>query len=97
MLCSCFQTPQTKVGAHTYTAEGLESEHEWNLHINFPEPKAVRLDLRRFEHLCWGQVIVFGMKNTTEVSYINEEEDMKSGSLSMPFFGDPYYGETSGR
>ena len=70
-------------GAHLgdYTARGLWSKSEGDLHINLLELKAVLLALRQFERLCWNQTILVCMDNTTVVSYINKEGGMRSGSL----------------
>ena len=64
-----------------YTARGLWSKSEGDLHINLLELKAVLLALRQFERLCWNQTILVCMDNTTVVSYINKEGGMRSGSL----------------
>ena len=44
-------------GAHLgdYTARGLWSKSEGDLHINLLELKAVLLALKQFEQLCWNQ------------------------------------------
>ena len=70
-------------GAHLgdYTARGLWSPSEGDLHINFLKLKAVLLALKQFERLCWNQTILICTDNTTVVSYINKEGGMKSGSL----------------
>ena len=62
-------------GAHLgdYTARGLWSKSEGDLHINLLELKAVLLALRQFERLCWNQTILVCTDNTTVVSYINKE------------------------
>ena len=45
-------------GAHLgdYTARGLWSKSEGNLHINLLELKAVLLALKQFEQLCWSSL-----------------------------------------
>ena len=70
-------------GAHLgdHTAKGVWSNSESQLHINFLELKAVLLALKKFEQQCWGQIILIATDNTTVVSYINKEGDMRSGSL----------------
>ena len=70
-------------GAHLgdFTARGLWSKSEGELHINLLELKAVLLALKWFEQLCWSQTILVCTDNTTIVSYINKEGGMKSGSL----------------
>ena len=64
-----------------YTAKGVRSDSESQLHINFLELKAVLLALKKFEQQCWGQIILVTTDNTTVVSYINKEGGMRSGSL----------------
>ena len=66
-------------GAHLgdYTARGLWSKSEGDLHINLLELKAVILAFV----LCWNQTISVCTDNTKVVSYINKEGGMRSGSL----------------
>ena len=70
-------------GAHLgdYMTKGVWSESESALHINLLELKAVLLALKRFERLCYNQVVLVCTDNTTVVSYINKEGGMRSGSL----------------
>ena len=70
-------------GAHLgdSTARAVWSLPESRLHINFLELKAVLLALKSFEHLCRDQIVLVAMDNTTVVSYINKQGDMRSGSL----------------
>ena len=70
-------------GAHLgdYTAKGLWSKPEGDLHINILELKAVLVALKQFKRLCWGQTMLVCTDNTTVVSYINKEGVMRSGSL----------------
>ena len=70
-------------GAHLgdFTARGVWSPLESLLHINFLELKAVLLALRKFEHVCKGQIVLVATDNTTVVSYINKQGGMRSGSL----------------
>ena len=62
------------------TTNGLWSQPENKLHINFLELKAVLLALKEFEPLCWGQTILVAMDNTIVVSYIKKEGEGRSGS-----------------
>ena len=70
-------------GAHLgeAIAQGVWSEPESHLHINFLELKAVFLALKSFEHLCRDQVVLIATDNTTVVAYINKQGGMRSGSL----------------
>ena len=63
------------------TTNGLWSQPERRLHINFLELKAVLLVLKEFEPLCFGQTILLATDNTTVVFYINKNRAMGSGSL----------------
>ena len=63
------------------TARGSWSLPESKLHINYLELKAVFLALKEFQDLCTDKIVLVATDNTTVVSYINKEGDMRSGPL----------------
>ena len=54
---------------------------ESNLHINYLELNVVFLALKEFQDLCTDIFVLIAKNNTTVVTYINMEGDMRSGSL----------------
>ena len=63
-----------------FIARGTWSLPESKLHINYLELKAVFLDVKEFQKLCMGKMVLIATDNTT-VAYINKEGGMRSGPL----------------
>ena len=76
-------------GAHLNerTARGTWSLPESKLHINYLELKAVFLAIKEFQDLCLHKLVLVATDNTTVVSYINKEGDMRSGPLCALLWG----------
>ena len=64
-----------------YTARGAWSLPESKLHINYLQLKAAFLALKEFQVLCSDKIVLVATDNNTEVSYINKEGGMRSGTL----------------
>ena len=68
-------------------ARGTWSLPESKLHINYLELKAVFLAVKEFQDLCLHKMVLVATDNTTVVSYINKEGDMRSGPLCALLWG----------
>ena len=68
-------------GAHLNkrTARGVWSLLKSKLHINYLELKAVFLALKEFQDLCLHKIVLAATDNSTVVSYMNKEGDMRLG------------------
>ena len=76
-------------GAHLNecTARGTWSLPESKLHINYLELKAVFQAIKEFQDLCLHKMVLVATDNTTVVSYINKEGNMRSGPLCALLWG----------
>ena len=78
-----------------HTAGGTGSLPGSKLHINYLELKAVFLALKELQDLCSNKIVLVATDNSTVVSYINKEGDMRSHLCPAMENLDLVYQETS--